>query len=210
MKFKIFLILSAFLSVFCNKILADSPITSTYFYEYYSDSEIVKDASENNGVLTKKMCKYLKNKNVKIAYKLALINALSWDINGKNNFEIYLNFLTKRNIWINKKNYKKRLNANQLICLAYLKAMDNYFKVDQAYFLAQRAVEKKSKSLSINVIYAAIRGQYMFGQDWCEIYLSIKKVKENKDLNSDMKDAAFEQFYDYMSLYKSYCPNNKK
>jgi len=47
----------------------------------------------------------------------------------------------------------------ELLCLAYLKAMDNYFEVEEALVLAKKARSKKPGSCTFNIITALIEAQ---------------------------------------------------
>ncbi len=152
MKIRFFIVL--FVSVlFVNSAKSDSPITSTNFYTAYLDIEMVKYASESNGILNDKMCKYLEDKSVDVVYKLAVINAISWDFNGKNNFELYLDYICENNKKISHSNYKEKCSDIQLICLAYLKAMDNYFEVKEALEIADLTIEKHKKICTVSILF---------------------------------------------------------
>ncbi len=184
---------------------ADSPITSTDFYKAYTDVVMVQKATNSNGKLTVEFCEYLNNKNVSIDKRIALINALSWDIDGKNNYKIYFNYLNNNVKKIKTKNYLRKCSTEQLICLAYLKAMDDYFNVDEAYLIADAAIKKnKSSSFSIAIIYGLIKAQYLFNnnKDWEDVYKATDDVRKNRTLQQDMKPQAIKIIFDYMDLYK--------
>ncbi|MBN2892467.1 MAG: hypothetical protein JXL97_11415 [Bacteroidales bacterium] len=198
---------SIFLVIFFKAVLsfADSPITSTFFSKAYLDVEIVEFASQSDGILDKKMCKYLSDKKVNIDYKLAMINALSWDFDGKNNFDIYLSYIIKKNKKITENNYKNKCNADQLICLAYLKALDNYFQVDEALEIAKLAAYKNKDSYSVQIIFGLIKAQYIFDYNWCEVYKATNEVRQNENLKKDMREEAISIIFEYMDLYKDEC-----
>ena len=123
-----------------QNIFADSPLTSTAFSKAYKDSKIVQLASQAEGKLNKELMDYLIDKKNPIELKVALINELSWDFNGKNNSELLSEYL-KKNKNINK------ASADILICYAYLKALDNYFEVDEAITYAQKLKLRIRKKL---------------------------------------------------------------
>ena len=77
---KIFLIL--LLTLTFNSAFADSPLTSTSFYNAYMDIPLVNKTSKSKGILTDEVFEYLNSKN-SIDKKTALINALKWNIKGK-------------------------------------------------------------------------------------------------------------------------------
>ncbi len=181
---------------------ADSPLTSTSFHTAYLDIKIVKYAYESDGLLDKKMCKFLNKKRAPIDQKVALINALSWKFEGKNNFPIYLDYIKSKNKRINNSNYMSKCSAEQLICLAYLKALDDYFEVSEALALAKKAIEKNKKSYTIHIIHGLIKGQFEFDNDFSNVYLATNNVRQNENLKKDMRQDAIKIIFDYMDLYK--------
>ena len=78
---------------FFSIINADSPITSTDFYKAYLHIPEVEEAHEI-GVLSEEIAEYLLGSENSLDKKAAVINALSWDFDGKINaflFKRYLN-----------------------------------------------------------------------------------------------------------------------
>ena len=188
-------------------LLADSPITSTPFHTAYSDHPIIIKAKNAGGVLNDELMDYLYKKKNPIDVKLALINTLSWDINGKSNYPKFLEYLGKK-----KKKYNslegifKKGKSELLICLAYLKAMDNYFNLQEAVKIADKAIEKNKKgSYSIALVGAIIKAQEAFDYNWCRVFELTDQVRRNEDLTMDMKPAASSIIFEYMDLYKSSC-----
>ena len=92
-----------------------------------------------------------------------------------------------------------------LISMAYLKALDNYFEVDEAIILARRAKSKGDDSYTINIICALIEAQKALDSDWCEVYNLANNVRTNQSLNMDMKEDAIKIIFEYMDLYKDNC-----
>jgi hypothetical protein len=74
--------------------------------------------------------------------------------------------------------------ADELICYAYLKAMDNYFDVKKALVFANKALQLQPKSYTINIIKQLIKSQYYMynSNDFCSIYEIMSCVKEDKSL----------------------------
>ena len=90
MKTQLFLIVLIFTGA--SFLFSDSPLTSTPFYKAYSEINIIKVARVQ-GTLNLEMAEYLSSGSVSLDLKAALINALSWDINGKNNSDLYKYYL---------------------------------------------------------------------------------------------------------------------
>lgn len=188
--------------LFSQNLFADSPLTSTIISEAYKDSEIIQLASKTDGSLTIELMNYLTEDKNPIEIKIALINVLGWDFDGKNNSTQFYDYLKEKN---DLKNINKA-SAEILICYAYLKAMDNYFDVDDAIKYAQKAKSKNEEnSYTINIICALIEAQKAMDSDWCEVYKLTNNVRVNTTLNKDMKDDAIKIIFEYMDLYKDSC-----
>src|SRR5690606_14277020 len=117
---------------------ADSPLTSTNFSSAYADLEIIQIAKAQNGVLNDELMSYLVSTKNPVDVKLAVINELGWDFNGKNNYDLFMAYL-KSNGYKKEKKIAKKGGADLLICIAYIKAMDNYFQVSDAISWAKKA-----------------------------------------------------------------------
>ena len=200
MKRKLLIILVIGL-LFNQNLLAGSPLTSTNIHEAYKDSAIIQLALKTEGKLTVELMNYLSDAKKPIELKIALINALGWDFNGKNNSTQFYEYLKENQ---NLKNINET-SADILICYAYLKALDNYFDVDDAIKFAQKAKSKNKNSYTINIICALIEAQKAMGSNWCEVYNLTNNIRVNDALQIDMKEDAIKIIFEYMNLYKDYC-----
>lgn len=206
MKTKLLLPILIFLFGFNQIAKADSPLTSTDLSSAYTNEKIIKKAADKNGILTTDLMKYLTKKSNPIAVKIAIINKLGWDINGKNNAEIFWNYLQKKMKFKNLQDFKNRADADLLICYAYLKGLDNYFDVKESMSFAQMARKKDNKkSYTINIVCGLIEAQNGFSGDWCEVWKSTDMVRNNKSLNQDLKEDVIKNIFEYMDLYKEEC-----
>jgi len=199
---------SIFLFLITQFSFADSPITSTAFASAYKNVAEVSEALNSDGQLSNNFCSYLHNSKNKLAVKLAIINALSWDFDGKSNYITFLEYLIKHDSKITADNFKKNASGDQLICLAYLKAMDDYFDVNEALILADLALKKAKKSYAIHIIHGLIKAQSLFSKDWCDLWKATDKVRQNKKLKNDFDKKAKKIIFVYMDLYEDDC--NKK
>jgi len=200
-KLQIGFIVLLFLTV--TKCLADSPITSTDFYTAYTDVAMVNTA-KSAGKLTEEIANFLLSKDNDIDVKMAVINALSWDFDGKKNAEIFTTYLKKKYEQTDKINYDK-MSAEDLCCLGYLTAMDNYFVVDEAIKILNIARDKNQKSYTIAIITAIVEAQKAMDTDWCRVWKICETVQDNKKLKKDMRDDAIKVIFDYVILYKESC-----
>ncbi|MEK0420650.1 MAG: hypothetical protein EBV15_00725 [Bacteroidetes bacterium] len=204
---------------------ADSPLTSTNFATAYNSEQIVMAAARARGKVTKQIMEYLIDETKPIGIKVAAINQLGWDFNGKNNAEIFIKFIQEKkaasdtisSFYIDRAesmtdsivNYSissfniELLNADELLCYSYLMALDNYFTVDRAVELAEKAVQLKPDSYTFCIITALIQAQHIShtGANECEINKIIKSIKNDPTLKKDLNEQAIKIIYEYMDLY---------
>ena len=81
--------------LFSISCFADSPITSTNFYNAYLDQPIVEKAAKAK-TLDEEILKFLSSKNNTIDQKAAVINAIGWDSPESNKSEKYLKYILKK------------------------------------------------------------------------------------------------------------------
>ena len=195
----IFLILTGILCF--PKAFADSPLTSTPFHEAYQEEKIVQLALNAAGVITPKLMKYLSHPKKPIGIKLAIINALGWNFDGQHNAEQFYAYLKDRK----KLNELENNNADLQICYAYLKAMDNYFEVEEALGFANQA-RSNSNSYAIHLVASLIDAQQKMESDWCGVYLASDQVRNNSELHLDFDPGASAIIFNYTDMYAKYCP----
>jgi len=186
-----------------NKVYADSPLTFTWFYKAYSDVSIIQEASKTKGKLTIHLMDYLSDSTKPIDIKVAIINQLGWGTKGKTNSKIFLSYILKKHSYITIEKFKKG-RSDDLICYAYLKGMDNYSNVDEAYKFSLLAVEKDPNSYTINLISHLLKSQSII-YDFCGVYKTMNELSLMKDLNMDFRPEGIKIIYEYINGYKKYC-----
>lgn len=197
------LFISLLLIAASNLVLADSPITSTKFYNCYSEYDVVMKAHKF-GVMNDTIAEYLLNDTLDIGVKAAIINALSWDANGKDNAPLLMQYISKK-YNLGKGFDMKILSAEDIFCLGYLTIMDDYTNTDKPISILKIAHEKKPNSYTINIILALAEAQEAMDSDWCEVYKLCSAVDKNKDLIRDLKSTAILQIFNYIDNYKTSC-----
>lgn len=193
-----------FLLLVASPMLADSPLTSTDFYYEYQDYDIIIDA-EKNGVLNNEMAEFLSNEKVETGAKAALINALGWKFEGKDNAKRYWDYLKNKHTISNETELIKHFSGDELMSLAYMTALDDYFQPQNAWPYMELALKKNPNSTTYLVIAAIIKGQISFDSDWCNIWKSFEEAMEVDNQNWDIRASALFPIIDYLILYKSEC-----
>jgi hypothetical protein len=183
---------------------ADSPLTSTDFYKAYMDVPLVQDAMKCKGKMTNAMLEYIYAETNPLEIKLAIINAIGWDVKGIKNSQKFFKYVIK------KKNYKTDFEGDymdfkwyatrdELVCYSYLKAMENYFELADALDIASEAQRKYSNSFAVNMIYNLIKVQGLtaYGES-CYASKTFSTLKNNPKLTMDMKNEAMPFVFEYM------------
>lgn len=179
---------------------ADSPVTSTDISSYYMEYEMV---AKNVGAfeLDATTLAFLLNDQERTDVKAAVINALGWGDKVTDMGPVFRDALTA-------KYGTEELEAYQgadLMCLAYLMAMDDYFNVAEASKIMDLARQKSPESATVAMIRAVIKGQEAMDTNWCEVWMLCSEALQATAEPRDMKTAAIQNIVDYMILYKSYC-----
>lgn len=197
-------------------VLADSPLTSTPFYTAYMDIPQVKAATEAEA-LNKESIAFLSGSHP-IDQKMALINALSWGkmeyvnayrdyLAGKHKLPLafFDSVLVYRGETPETYPGTELLSQDELICLAYLQAMGNYFEPLKAHYLAWQAFNR-GPTRTHAIIYGLIIAQYNLDRDWCYVYNVMVQVRDEPLITvNDMRQEALDIIFDYINLYSSEC-----
>ncbi len=191
------------LLVFCflsaSPVKADSPLTSTPICDAYTDLPIVVQA-RSKSKMTKKFAKFLHSDKNDIDEKAAVINAIGWSIEGENNAELYSEYI------FGKKPDElvlSELKWEDLFCLGYLQALDDYFRPEKSLPYFEEAVQKEYGSLTLSLVYTLAKAQNIMDEgNWCKIWEMTYQVLNDKSLFRDLREAAIKIIKDYMILYK--------
>ncbi|GAA0076793.1 hypothetical protein UT300005_11710 [Clostridium sp. CTA-5] len=199
--FSLFIIVAMFFSMNPITTFADSPVTSTDFYKAYIDVDMVKTAKEK-GVIDQEIANYLYSSKNPIDVKAAVINALGWKYEGKNNAENYVKLMYSSDI---DKLDIGSLSGDEIFCISYMMALDDYFHVDKALLLMEKAYEKNNTNFTIALIESILKGQANIeNSNWGMIWVNTENVLNDKTLVKDMKQEAIDSIVKYMKLYKEY------
>lgn len=185
-----------FIFLFITPSYADSPITSTDFSRAYDDIEIVQKAYQ--GTVTTEIAGYLSSPDNPIDVKAAVINALSFDVDGKDNAERFSQLVFNKSV--------DELDINSLkpedvFCIGYLKAMDDYFNPDKALPYLELAKSQMKDSFTVAIVTSIVDAQTYFETDWNYMWKVVENVINDKKLKNDMRTEGIEIIVDYMMCY---------
>lgn len=188
---------------------ADSPLTSSDFAESYKDQPMVQMAlklsDDSDADIPVSMLNYLADKKSPVDVRLAVINAIGWNFNGKTSGQQLYEYLSTRYKAKTVDKLAKKLDAGTLAVYAYALAMSNYFEVQEAQNLAHKAVKKnKAKSFSVAFIASLIDAQVHLDGDWGMVYKVVNDVLHDGSLHLDMRQEAIDSVMNYIGEYKKY------
>ena len=202
---KLFLLFALLISA-VQLSFADSALTSTEFYKAYLDVPIVKAAADQPNVLF--------DEANPLDVKLALINAVGWEIEGLTAYKDYLNYCiqhfpkSKYGIApgkrVTQQDVFKHASPEQKAVLVYLSAMSNYFNTAAMTKMVRMAMttprtDKQSFMLAIGLVKA----QIALDNDWAEVYPIVYDCV-NKPRIKDMRPEAIDLVMEYINEYEKY------
>lgn len=179
---------------------ADSPVTSTDFHKAYIDIGIVKIAKEK-GIVDSEIANYLYSSKNPIDVKAAVINALGWNFEGKNNAENYVKLMYSKDIDELDINL---LSGEEIFCISYMMALDDYFHPDKALPMMDKAYEKNNTSFTIDIVRSILKSQddMLNKGNWQMVWTNTESVLNSTTLQKDMRQEGIDIIVEYMKLYK--------
>ena len=189
-------LLGAFLVV--GPAQADSPLTSTPFYQAYLDIPQVK-AAHDTGRLTTRLGQFLSS-SAPLEQRVAVVNALSWSVYGKQNAALFREVLAQR-YKVPLAELDGRINPSEELCLAYLEGLDQYFEVSRACERAEHARVGLGKSYVAAIVVGLLRAQRDF-KDFAQVWEDVAPLDGVCDLKVDMRPQARTIIFNYMRLYR--------
>ena len=194
---------------------ADSPLTSTEFYKAYLDVPIVKAAADSPKKLSEEAKAYLFDEGNPLDVKIALINAVGWDIEGLSTYSDYIQYCLNNfprgkygideNEIVRIEDVYNNASCEQMAMLVYLFAMSDYSNTQAMYNLMEQAMltplmNKQSFMLPMGLIIAQTA---LVSNDWGRIYPAMNFYINSPEIK-DMRPKAIELVMEYINEYKEY------
>ena len=177
---------------------ADSPLTSTDFWTAYKDVPEVVTAHDIERLNTT-LAYYLLSK-APLDKKAAVINALSWNYNGKQNASLFLEVAAMKYKTSDPEQTEFRLKPDERFCLGYLMALDNYFEVKPALLTLRQARRQLPHSFTVAIVTELVEAQHNFAA--MKLWQYVEPVFADHHLRQDLRPKAREVIFDYMALYR--------
>jgi len=179
---------------------ADTPLTSTNFYKAYLDVPIVKVANDTNK-LNEVVADYLLDNKKPFDVKVAVINALSWDENVRENVRSFVKFLKRKYGENFLDSYVDEGNQEELILMFYLMALSRYDRPSDIVSYMMTVQRSLSTSFTAAIITALTKAQlvHLLYQDAFidmakDYALKIYKNPKNSNLTkTEIESLALEQ-----------------
>ena len=191
---------------------ADSPITSTDVSKAYDSLNIPEINEARSGVLTPALASKLTSEGVNLGVKVAITRALGWDINGKNNAEIFLRALEEKyGAQLYSEGSAKIVKVttpavDELVVLGYLSVLDNYFNPIVGIGYLDAAEIRQPDSLAVALVRGLVRAQLALDFDWCQAWKSVAQpLSQPEAYSQDIALGAVDEIASYMKSYESYC-----
>lgn len=195
---------------------ADSPLTSTNFYQAYQDVELVNKAAQKQ--LTPALMDALSDPTIPNDQRAAIINALGWSIEGQSNATVYLDYLAKK-YQKNRSDLKlESLITEEIFALGYLLAMDDYFTLKalggkgeleqaDAVTLLSTAAARQPQDYTIALIDKLAQSQIYLADfsQWCTVYKTVSTIVYNFPPERNLRPEAVKIIMDYIQNYQEYC-----
>lgn len=205
------LILSMALMTLVTGTFADSPLTSTDFYQVYLDVPVVAAYVESE--MNEDIFNVLHSNEYELDVKVAVINAMGWTFEGQENAAVYMYFYF--NVSGLDVVAPDDMTGEELLCLAYMVSMDDYFNMSpiepggagvlgmSGIELAEVAAERTPDDFTVRFISALILSQDAMHIDWSEVFGIVDFVMKEA-LVRNMRDEAIDIILDYIGLYSGY------
>jgi len=201
------------IAVLTSVAYADSPLTSTDFYEAYLDVPVVAENVQSR--MNEEIYDILQSDEYEIDVKVAVINAMGWNFSGQNNASTYMEFYQAEAGPEISEISLDYMSGEELLLLAYMVSMDDYFSMSPieekgagvlgmtGVELAQAAAERVPDDFTVRLISALILSQDAMHNDWSEVFGIVDFVMKEALIRS-MREEAIDNIMDYVGLYYGY------
>jgi len=185
---------------------AQSPILATELNRPYSAHEMVITAGY--GEMTHEIMEFLGSPTEPIDVKMAVINRLGRPLmEEQDRVRAFFNYLKSSAGYRNRNEFMKRGKDHELLCLAYLTAINYPHKSPDAIEMAEMAVTKnQTASFTFRIICSLIKAEGLYHEfQWCSVYHIVAEVNNDTSLFRDMPEDAVRAIFLEIDTYHEHC-----
>ena len=187
-----------------GRVRADSPLTSTDFHQAYADLPQVARAVAS-GTLDDELADYLLSPGTSYDEAAAVMNALGWDVDGKDNHLRLLRRLKATDPQAFERFRSGRGSTRVLFAVGYLWAMGDYFDTRRAELLLAQARRQAPEFFAISLLHALVVAQSKDVSDWCEVFKGPRETVARYPNGLEMRRKAVEIVLEYTDIYADRC-----
>jgi hypothetical protein len=183
---------------------SDSPLTSADFHQAYLDLPQVRKAAQVR-LLDDDLADYILSPGTSYDETAAVINALGWDTEGKDNHVRLL-----RRLKVTDRRAFDRFRAGKgssrvLFAVGYLWAMDDYFETRRTEALLWQARRQAPEFFAIALVHALVVAQSEDVGRWCEVFRGPRATLAKYPNGLEMRRSAVKIVLDYTDIYADEC-----
>lgn len=178
-------------------VAADSPLTSTPWHKAYLDIPQVKAASTGYK-LTSRLARYLTDRSISLDKRAALVNALGWHPNGKENSRRLKKFLLR-----SRPQWQRRMPVDIALLYWYLAAMDRYQTPCTAAEKIRTLYLQMKDNQSAALLQLLVGSQQLLFTDWDPIWPAAQLVLTRHFSSGRIRQPALQIISNYMRFFKN-------
>ncbi len=215
MKYISILAVAILLSVtsYAQRLLFDSHtiLTSTSLAIGYDDltSKYVADGLPVKSI--ENIFQFLENKDNAIGERLAVICAWGWSpyFTSQHRADEFFTYLCKKKRYKSLEIFAEKAPWDQVLCMAYLMALDNIDNMIMPIKLADQAVLRNPKSYAARFVDAMLSAHNSLKTDWGGVYTIMDGVRNLTNVDEDITKAVRDNVFAYSDSYKPYATGEK-
>ncbi|MBP5420255.1 MAG: hypothetical protein J6Y72_10645 [Bacteroidales bacterium] len=215
MKYITTIAIATLLSVtsYAQRLLFDSQtiLTSTSFAIGYEDL-VSKYVAEGLPIKSaENVFQYLENKENAIGGRLAVICAWGWSpyFTSQHRADEFFTYLRKNKRYKSLESFAQKAPWDQVLCMAYLMALDNIDDMSKPIMLADNAAQRASNSYAAQFVRAMLHAHNSLKTNWGDVYTIMNEVRNLSGVNEDITKAVRDNVFAYSDGYKPYATGEK-
>jgi|GEM_PF-413790 len=181
------------------------PLLDINFAAAYANEPVVVKALETAGYMSEEQFRYLGEPANPLAVKLAVIYASGRRSDKANNASLFVDYLVNKKAYQQEEDFQQRGTGDELICMAFLAAMDSPDDLSRAVGYIDLSRRLVSSSGNVLLARGIIYGQSVRYDNLCEMYNYINEIAVNKSLTESLGAAVSKAVNEFVTAYSGSC-----